>query len=44
MRRRRLEEKSTQWEDADINTVKEMKKLEGVESLESWIIMRGLEE
>ena len=44
MRRRRLEEKSTQWEDADINNAKEMKKLEGVESLESWIIMRGSEE
>ena len=47
MRRRRLEEESAQWEDANADTageVEESRKSEGVERLESWVMVRELEE
>ena len=47
MRRRRLEEKSAQWEDANADTageVEESRESGDVERLESWVIVRELEE
>ena len=47
MRRKRLEGESAQWEGASIDTaeeVEESRESEDVESLESWVIIRRLEE
>ena len=53
LRRRRLEGKSVQWEDAGVDTIEEVGESgelgesgesEDVESLESWVMVRGSEE